>query len=139
RSDDGSARSDTSASTPLYEVPWLVVFDTVHWQQRDTELVRFRDDMVRSGRPVCLLAVTGSTIGLSFYNEEIFKKIADLNHAIQREETLVLGHHLNRFLRHFHRERTESEWIAFYEEHTVRYLEGVAAFWVTLSFWIQGQ
>jgi hypothetical protein len=137
--DDGGELSEAGGSPGLYEVPWLVVFDTVHWQQRDAELVRFRDEMLRSGRPVCLLVVTASTLALSFYNSEIFKKVAELNHAIQRDETLALGHHLNRFLRRFHRERTDDEWLVFYREHTVRYLEGVAAFWVTLAFWIQGQ
>ena len=37
------------------------------------------------------------------------------------------------------KQRESWQWDRFYQEHTVRYLEGIAAFWVTLSFWIQGQ
>jgi len=38
--------------TRLYETPWLIVFDTLHWQYREGELVRFRNEMQKSGRPV---------------------------------------------------------------------------------------
>ncbi|MBZ0115227.1 MAG: hypothetical protein K8J08_22425 [Thermoanaerobaculia bacterium] len=129
----------SSESSRLYETPWIVVFDTIHWQFRDAELVQFRNELVRSGRPVCILTVTSAMLGLSFLNTSIFKNVAELNHSLEQTEARALGKHLNQFLRNYAKERQEWEWDAFYEEHTVRYLDGIAAFWVTLSFWIQGQ
>jgi hypothetical protein len=138
--------ADTSASSrppdPVslrYEAPWVLVFDTLHWQHRDSDLVRFRSELEKSGRPVCILVVTGTVLELAFYNTAVFKKLVELNHAISQGEASQLGRHLNRFLRVYGKERADWQWKRFYEEHTVRYLEGTAAFWVTLSFWIQGQ
>ena len=122
-----------------YETPWLIVFDSLHWQYRDNELLHFRNEMKRSGRPVCVLIVTSTVLGLPFYNTSIFRRVAELNHAISQDEARQLGHHLNRFLRVYGKQRQDSQWVRFYQDHTVRYLEGTAAFWVTLSFWIQGQ
>lgn len=124
---------------PRYETPWVIVFDTLHWQSRDSELARFRNDLEKSGRPVCILAVTGTVLGISFFNTSVFKKVADLNHNLDRDEARQLGRHLNKFLRVYGKARQDYQWDRFYEEHTVRYLNGLAAFWVTLSFWIQGQ
>ena len=126
-------------STRRYETPWLLVFDTLHWQARDGELLRFRNELVKSGRPVCILVVTGTALGLSFYNTSIFKQVAQLDHTLDQDEARQLGHHLNKFLRFYGKERQDWQWDRFYQDHTVRYLEGMAAFWVTLSFWIQGQ
>lgn len=143
KGDQGTAATQTQdakdANSRHYETPWVIVFDGIHWQHRDSELVRFRNELVKSGRPVCVLLVTGTVLGLSFFNTAIFKKIAELNHAIDQSEARQLGSHLNQFLRVYGRERQESEWDRFYQEHTVRYLAGTAAFWVTLSFWLQGQ
>jgi hypothetical protein len=122
-----------------YETPWLVVFDSLHWQYRETELIRFRNEMEKSGRPVCVLAVTGPATVLSFRSDAVLRKLVELNHAIDLTEAHKLGTHFNQFLRLYGKERESSQWDRFYQEHTVRYLEGVAAFWVTLSFWIQGQ
>src|SRR5439155_3800951 len=55
------------------------------------------------------------------------------------EEARQLGRHLNQFLRVYGKARPDHQWDRFYRNHTVRYLEGISAFWVTLSFWIQGQ
>lgn len=128
-----------NATNRHYETPWIIVFDTAHWQHRDTELLQFRNDLARSGRPVCLLIVTGTVLGLPFRTSATFKEISALNHAIQLDEARELGRHLNEFLRYYGRARTQAQWERFHEEHTVRYLEGTAAFWVTLSFWLQGQ
>ena len=122
-----------------YEAPWLIVFDRMHWENREADLVRFRNELKKSGRPVCILLVTGTVLGLSFYNKTIFKKLTELGHAIDKEGSLELGRHLNKFLRLYNKQKSDSQWGRFYEEHTVRSLEGTAAFWVTLSFWIQGQ
>lgn len=138
--------SDTAPDHPgreivprRYEAPWMIVFDDLHWQYRDSELLRFRNELEKSGRPVCVLVVTSTVLGLSFYNASSFKKLAELNHAMSRDEARHLGQHLNQFLRAYGKQRHEWQWDQFYEQHTVRYLEGTAAFWVTLSFWLQGQ
>lgn len=122
-----------------YETPWLIVFDSLHWQYRDSELVRFLNELEKSGRPVCILVVTGSVLGLSFFNTSKFKSVAELNHALDGSEARQLGRHLNRFLRVYGMEWQDRQWDQFYQDHNVRYMEGTSAFWVTLSFWIQGQ
>jgi hypothetical protein len=127
------------SGTRRYEAPWIVVFDSLHWQYRDSELVRFRNELEKSGRPVCVLAVTGPYFSLEFLKTSIFKKLTELNHAIDLDEARGLGEHLNKFLRTYGKQRERWQWDRFYEDHTVRYNEGIAAFWVTLSFWIQGQ
>lgn len=130
---------DQGASEHHFETPWVIVFDTLHWQHRDTELLQFRNELTASGRPACVLVVAGTELGLPYWTSAAFKKLTELNHAIEREDALALGRHLNQYLRYYGRARTEAQWERFYNEHTIRYLEGIAAFWVTLSFWIQGQ
>ncbi|MDQ3776811.1 MAG: hypothetical protein M3461_21905 [Pseudomonadota bacterium] len=122
-----------------YETPSLIVFDSLHWQYRDSELARFRNEMEKSGRPLCVLIVTGPVLGLSFFNTSVFKEIAKLNHTLDQNEARQLGRHLNQFLRVYGKQRQDWQWDQFYQDHTVRYLEGTSAFWVTLSFWIRGQ
>lgn len=122
-----------------YETPWILVFDRMHWENRDSELRRFRNELEKQGRPVCLLVVTGPVRELAYFDASTFKMISMLNHALDQQEARDLGKHLNKFLRGYGKSRPERQWDQFYHEHTVRYLEGIAAFWVTLSFWIQGQ
>lgn len=123
-----------------YESPWIIVFDTLHWQQRDGELVQFLKEFERAGRPVCLLVVTGAVLDPSFREtSSTFKRLTVLNHALELSEAVELGAHLNKFLRLFGKQRETWHWERFYQDHTVQYLEGTAAFWVVLSFWIQGQ
>jgi len=136
----GASVADGGTPSPtLYETPWLIVFDQIHWHGRDGELSRFRNELQKAGRPVCLLVVTGPVLGLAYYTSAVFKLIAELNHALTREEALLLGRHLDRYLKVYGKHRTDAQWSTFYEKHTVRHVEGLAAFWVTLSFWIQGQ
>ena len=122
-----------------FETPWIIVFDTQHWQNRDAELTQFRNMLAQYGRPVCLLIVTGPTLGLPFQISPVYKKIAELNHTINLKAARDLGQHLNDFLRYYGKERSETQWDQFYDAHTVKEVAGIAAFWVTLSFWIQGQ
>ena len=122
-----------------HETPWLMVFDSFHWQDREADLARFRNEMEKSGRPVCVLSVMNALPGLSFFNRAVFLQIAELSHALNEEEALQLGNHLNRFLGVHGKQRQDWQWKQFHQNHTVRYLEGTAAFWVTLSFWIQRQ
>ena len=129
---------NSDSTTVRYEAPWLIVFDTLHWQYRDGELVRFLKEFMTSGRPVCLLVVAQSSVPISFYTQK-FRCVAELNHSIDLDQAKELGRHLNQFLRLYGKSRSDAQWIRFYDDHTVRHLEGLAAFWVTLSFWIQGQ
>lgn len=131
--------TETSRTSRQYETPWVILFDRVHWEFRDSELVRFRNELERQGRPVCILVVSGPIRELAYFNISVFKQVAELNHTLDSEEALRLGRHLNQFLREYGKERQDWQWEQFYQTHTVRYLEGLAAFWVTLSFWIQGQ
>lgn len=126
------------SSSKRYEAPWVILFDSLHWQGRDAELQRFNQELIKSGRPACLLVVTGTVLGLSYYGS-VFKKLCELNHALDEESTRDLGRHLNKFLKVYGKVRSESQWNSFYKSHSVEYIEGIAAFWVTLSFWIQGQ
>jgi hypothetical protein len=131
--------SQREGGTRRYEAPWIIVFDSLHWQYRDSELVRFRNELEKSGRPVCLLMVSGPYLSLEFMNSSIFKKLAELNHSIELDEARQLGEHFNRYLRNYGKQRERWQWDRFYEDHTIKYVEGIAAFWVALSFWIQGQ
>ena len=127
------------SSQRRYETPWILVFDRMHWEYRDSELHKFRNELERLGRPVCMLVVTGPVREMSYFDSTIFKQVAELNHTLDQEEALELGRHLNQFLRVYGKARNDLQWNQFYQNHTIRYLEGIAAFWVTLSFWIQGQ
>jgi len=125
-------------NTPLPESV-AIVFDSFHWQYREDELIRFLKEFDKSGRPVCVLVCNWNGAGREFPQRTLFKQLAELNHAIELTEAEELGDHLNNFLRHYGKQRERWQWERFYRDHTVRYLEGTAAFWVTLSFWIQGQ
>jgi hypothetical protein len=140
RSDSAQPQSqESNRVSRRYETPWIIVFDRMHWEFRDSELAKFRNELERQGRPVCILVVTGPIRELAYFNSSVFKQVAELNHTLDSDEALQLGRHLNRFLREYGKERQDWQWEQFYQTHTVRYLEGLAAFWVTLSFWIQGQ
>ena len=130
---------EAESSVKRYEAPWLVVFDVLHWQYREGDLERFRSDLQKSGRPVCILVVSGPAVPISYHVSSSFRRVAELNHVIDDEEAKALGTHLNRFLRPHGKQREQWQWDSFYKDHTVRMIEGAAAFWITLSFWIQGQ
>ena len=95
--------------------------------------------MEKQGRPVCLLVVSGPIREMAYFDTSVFYQIGELNHALDHEEARALGQHLNQFLRGYGKAREEWQWDQFYQEHSIRFLEGISAFWVTLSFWIQGQ
>ena len=132
-------RTERTDDSVRYEVPWIIVFDRIHWEYRGAELRRFRNSLEKQGRSVCLLIVTGPIREIEYFDTSVFREIGELNHTLDQEEAIALGRHLNQFLRVYGKTRSDWQWEQFYRDHTVRYLEGVAAFWVTLSFWIQGQ
>ena len=130
---------DGSLLSRRYETPWLIVFDRAHWEHRDGELRRFRNEMERQGRPVCVLVVAGPVRELSYFDSSIFLEIATLTHTLSPHEARQLGQHLNSFLRNYGKARGEGQWDNFYQNHSVRYLGGESTFWIALSFWVQGQ
>ena len=70
-SDNGhEARKDESISS--HETPWLIVCDSLHWQNRDADLARFCKEIKKAGRPVCVLNVMNALPGLSFFNRGSF-------------------------------------------------------------------
>lgn len=129
----------TPQHSKKYETPWVIVFDAIHWNSRSKELEQFRNEIIKSGRPVCILMVTDTIMKLPFLNSSVFKSIAELNHAITSDEAKDLGTHLNKYLKVYGKERSDFQWERFHNEHSIRLVEGLTAFWVTLSFWIQGQ
>jgi hypothetical protein len=136
---DTSTPKQKGGNDSRYETPWVIVFDRLHFDHNAGELRRFRNEIERSGRSACIIVVTSSQKELEYYDVSVFKPIAELNHLLSEHEAYELGRHLNKFLRVYGKERPEWQWKAFYDAHTVRYLEGIAAFWITLSFWIQAQ
>jgi len=120
-----------------HETPWLLVFDRIHWEFRGSELRRFCNQLERSGRPVCILVVSGPQREQEYFDTGLFKPLAELSHMLTQDEAQSLGRHLNKFLRSFGKARPDWQWKQFYDEHTVQYVNGISAFWITLSFWLQ--
>ena len=121
----------------LYETPWVIVFDRVHFERREGDLRHFVSELTKSGRPVIVLAVTGPIRPLEFYNEGVTQEIAAPTHFLAAGEVDALGRHLNRFLRVYQKTRPLEAWSQFYREHSVQQMHSVAAFWIALSFWLR--
>lgn len=121
----------------LYEAPWVIVFDRTQWEQRETELRHFLSQLTRSGRPALLLAVTGPVRPLEFYSEAVAREVATATHLMDPSEAAALGRHLNRYLSVYGKARPIEAWTQFYRDHSVQHMGSVAAFWITLSFWVR--
>lgn len=127
---DDSASSEGGKRNPVerrYETPWIIVFDRLHWEYRDSELRQFCNELKKQGRPVCVLVVTGPIREMSYFDTSIFKQVAELNHILDQEDVRQLGRHLNQFLRVYGKQRESQQWDQFYQHHTVHYVEGIAA------------
>lgn len=122
-----------------YEAPWLIVFDRMHWAGREDELRHFLRELERSGRPACVLVVTGPYVPADFYDDRHFVSLANLSHEVPLDAAIALGKHINRYLQPHGPTRTEAEWRNFYDASTVQSERGIAAFWIALSFWVQRQ
>lgn len=134
RAESGTAGQDNER--PLYETPWVIVFDRAHFERREGELRHFLNELTRSGRPAILLAVTGPVKPLEFY-DSVAHEVAAPTHFLEAEDAVALGRHLNTFLRVYNKARPPEAWSQFYREHGVSQMHGVAAFWIALSFWLR--
>ncbi|TPN09219.1 hypothetical protein FJ973_19730 [Mesorhizobium sp. B2-1-3] len=123
----------------LYETPCVLAFDQDHWSGRESELVSFAREIERSGRRVCILLVVGIYVGLGLQAERRFVELAHLTHQVTPSDALALGKHLNRYLSAHNTARSEQEWQAFFRSTSVQESQGIAAFWIVLSFWLQRQ
>jgi hypothetical protein len=134
-----AAGQTTPDDAPLYEAPCVLVFDQEHWSGRENDLVSFAREIERSGRRVCILMATGPYVGLGILAEQRFVELPQLTHEITFDQALALGRHLNRFLAPHGTARSEQEWRAFFESSSIQGGQGIAAFWIVLSFWLQRQ
>lgn len=130
---------DQAEGTRLYETPCVIVFDQNHWSGRESELLSFARELERSGRRVCILVAMGPMVGLGVLTERRFVALTSLTHRVMPEQALDLGRHLNRFLAPHGTDRSEQEWRNFFAASIVGAGQGVAAFWIVLSFWLQRQ
>ena len=122
-----------------YEAPWLIVFDKDHWEGRDGELSQFLRSLEQSGRPACILVVSGPIAGLDFLTSTRFKEIKSLTHEVPVASAAEFGQHINRYLAPHGAVRTADEWLGFFRASAVHAESGITAFWVALSFWLQRQ
>lgn len=134
--DSGASPDDDSAS----ETPWLLVYDVQHWEGRRTEIQGFVKALSRSGRPAVVLVVTDEDIGDELQKASNKSILDKLGHELSERDVLALGAHLNKFLRRFGREKSESEWRSFWESHSPGGMgNSIASFWIALEFWLKGQ
>lgn len=122
-----------------YETPCVLAFDQDHWAGRETELLSFAREIQRSGRRACIVFVTGPYVGLGLLAERLFVELSHLTHEVTSSQALSLGKHLNRYLAAHGTARGEQEWLAFFRSTSVQDSQGIAAFWIVLSFWLQRQ
>jgi hypothetical protein len=98
----------------LYQAPWLIIFDHLHWDGRVDELRNFLRELELLGRVVCVLVVTGPYTDPILLDNRRFVRIASLSHEVGAEEAIELGRHLNKFLAPHGPVRSDDEWRSFY-------------------------
>lgn len=128
-----------SNSTRLYEAPYVIIFDRVHWEGRENELVNFVRELERSGRRAVVIVVTGPYSNPVLEGNPRFRLLAEMTHEVSLDDALNLGRHLNRFLTPHGTIRSESDWRNFFQASAIQASRGIASFWIALSFWVQRQ
>jgi hypothetical protein len=123
---------------PFAEIPFFIVFDVQHWEGHEEELRHFLNDITSGGRPVLILLVTSQRISDELKNSSRSKLIETLSHELSQEEVLSLGRHLNRFLKIHNMEKSDTDWIRFWEDHTPGIRTQLSSFWIALEFWLKG-
>jgi hypothetical protein len=124
---------------PPYEAPCLLIFDQEHWSGRESELVSFAREIQRSGRRACIIFPTSPYVGLGIMGEQRFLELTQLTHEMSAAEAMELGRHLNRYLAPHGTAKSDTQWRSFFQSSSVDGSNGVAAFWIVLSFWLQRQ
>lgn len=130
---------DRTEGERLYETPCVIVFDENHWDGKDDDLLSFAREIERSGRRVCIVVAAGLYPGMSILGERKCVELANLSHSVPSDQAVLLGQHLNRFLAPHSTARSEAEWRGFFSSTAVANDQGIAAFWIVLSFWLQRQ
>lgn len=129
---------DEDEERRLYQPPAVIVFDG-HWEGREDQLIRFAREFEQSGRRACFLFATGPYLPMQMLGDRRFNQLAELSHEISPDAAADLGRHLNAFLARHGGTRSESEWRRFVETSSVAADQGIASFWIALSFWLQRQ
>lgn len=130
---------DRADGDRLYATPCVIVFDENHWDGKDDELLGFAREIERSGRRVCIVVAVGLYPGMRMLGERKCVELANLSHSVPSDQAVLLGSHLNRFLAPHSSARSEAEWRDFFSSTAVANDQGIAAFWIVLSFWLQRQ
>jgi hypothetical protein len=130
--------AESSGEREELETPWLIVFDVQHWDGREGDIRHFLGELTRSGRPTVVLAVTGPEISEELRGSSRFYRLDVLSHELNEEESLELGHHINRFLKPFGKDKSDAQWQQFFEAHRPNVTTHVASFWIALEFWLKG-
>jgi tetratricopeptide (TPR) repeat protein len=137
RSLEAATNAGIGEDTRLYQAPWVIVFDRTHWDGHEDELISFSRELEKSGRRACILFVVGPYLPIAVYDSR-FECLTTLTHQVTMEDALDLGRHLNRFLQQG-ATRSEADWRNFFDRSVVGHSNGIAAFWIALSFWLQRQ
>lgn len=133
---DSQKPSDNNKSNGSWiETPWLIVLDRSQWDGQEQQIGAFLSEINRSGRSVVVLKVLGTFVPSDLIP---VNEIAYLSHELDREDVVSLGTHLNKFLKPFGRGKNHAEWEQFWDLHKPDINNTIAAFWVTLDFWLRG-
>lgn len=130
---DGS--DATGGATGNDDTPWFLVFDRDQWDGQEQQIEGFLSEITRSGRSVVVLKVLGSFVPA---NLPPGTELAELSHGLDRDQAISLGEHLNRYLKPFGRGKNRDDWERFWEQHKPDIDNSIAAFWITLDFWLRG-
>lgn len=116
-------------------VPWLIIFDRTQWDGQEQKIVSFLNEVKRSGRLVVIVKVLDDQLPEDLPTGSF---IAHLSHQLELKDVTKLGAHLNKYLKPFNRGKKDTEWEQFWENHRPDMEVSVAAFWITLEFWLKG-
>lgn len=128
--------SDSHVREP--ETPWLIVMDREQWDGQEQALISFMAELVRSGRSFIILKVLGPDLSQDVLNFPKARELCYLTHELHRDEVIALGEHLNKFLKPLKAQKGMDAWLQFWEYHKPDIETNIAAFWITLEFWLKG-
>lgn len=123
----------------LHEPIWLLVFDVQVWRGKEDALSIFLAEVERSGRRAVCLIACGDDVPDAMVSSRSVVQLPPIRHEITMEEAVSLGLHLNLYLKYFGREKSETEWKAFWRNHAPSIDTPMASFWIALEFWLGGK